>query len=98
LEWAFFQEGQGMLDRIRIMTSDSDSRFPQPYVGSMLTITEGPVYQPITYEVSIRKYAELTSWTATSHFLTKTPTPTSNSKNREHQSSRRNFRLPAKQV
>ncbi|MFO1112082.1 MAG: hypothetical protein U1E61_23165 [Bradyrhizobium sp.] len=89
LEWAFFQEGKGMLDRIRIMTSDGDSRYENPYLGSMLTMTEGPTYRDITYKVSIRRYSQLTSWAATSQFLIKTPTPTSSSVNSEHKIARR---------
>lgn len=89
LEWSFFQEGQGMLDRIRIMTSDGDSRFPIPYKGVMITITEGPQYLPISYEVEILKHSELSSWAATSNFLTRMPTPTRRLANQVQQSSRR---------
>lgn len=71
LEWAFFQEGQGVLDRIRVMTSDGNGLL---YAGMMLTITEGPAYEPISYNVSIRRHHDLSSWKKTSQFLTRSPT------------------------
>ena len=73
VEWGFFEQGRAPRDRLRIMTTKGDPRNHVPYTGAMLTMTEGPDFKPITYEVSISRCSDLPSLEDTRKFLAETP-------------------------
>jgi hypothetical protein len=73
IEWRFFQHGSSNLDRINVMAVPCDARDSNEMKALMLTISQGPHYQPIVCELLIRRIGDLGTPAENERFLATVP-------------------------